>query len=98
MSEVYEIADRYVLAYVALDPIAATDAGIPGHETELTDFSPAAADARAQLDRDTLAALARAPRADDRDRIAADVMTERLQLAGDLHAAAEELRPLRIIG
>ncbi len=98
MSQVYEIADQYVLAYAALDPIAATDAGIAGHEQELTDFSPAGAEARAQLDRDTLASLARAPRDSDRDRIAADVMTERLQLAGELHDAAEELRPLRIIG
>ena len=98
MSQVYEIADQYVLAYAALDPIAATDAGIAGHETELTDYSPAGAEARAQLDRDTLAALASAPRESDRDRIAADVMTERLQLAGELHAADEEVRPLRIIG
>ena len=98
MSQVYEIADQYVLAYAALDPIAATDAGIAGHEHELTDFSPDAAEARAQLDRDTLAALASAPRDSDRDRIAADVMTERLQLAGALHDAGEELRSLRIIG
>ena len=47
MSQVYEIADQYVLAYAALDPIAATDAGIAGHETELTDYSPAGAEARA---------------------------------------------------
>ena len=30
-SVVYEIANQYVLAYAALDPIAATDAGIAGH-------------------------------------------------------------------
>jgi len=98
MSEVYEIADQYVLAYAALDPIAATDAGIAGHDHELTDYSPDASSARDRLDRDTLAALGRAPRADDRDRIAADVMTERLQLAVALHDAGEELRAVRIIG
>jgi uncharacterized protein (DUF885 family) len=98
MSEVYEIADRYVLAYAALDPIEATDAGIAGHEHELTDFSPDAGTARDQLDRDTLAALARAPRTNDRDRIAADLMTERLALAVEMHDAGEELRALRIIG
>ena len=53
-SPVYEIADRYVLAYAALDPIAATDAGIAGHEDELTDFSPDASAARDQLNRETL--------------------------------------------
>jgi uncharacterized protein (DUF885 family) len=98
MSEVYEIADQYVLAYVALDPIAATDAGIAGHDHELTDYSPEGNAARDRLNRDTLAALQRAPRADDRDRIAADVMTERLQLAAALHDADEELRSVRIIG
>ena len=98
MSKVYEIADEYVLAYAALDPIAATDAGIAGHEHELTDYSPAGAEARDRLDRDTLAALERAPRNDDRDRIAADVMSERLQLAIALHDAGEELRAIRIIG
>ena len=54
---VYEIADQYVLAYAALDPIAATDAGIAGHDDELTDFSPEGSEARDRLDRDTLAAL-----------------------------------------
>jgi len=98
MSEVYEIADQYVLAYVALDPIAATDAGIAGHDHELTDYSPEGNAARDRLNRDTLAALERAPRTDDRDRIAADVMTERLQLAAALHDADEELRSVRIIG
>jgi uncharacterized protein (DUF885 family) len=98
MSEVYEIADQYVLAYAALDPIAATDAGIAGHDHELTDFSPAGGEARNQLDRDTLVALRGAERVDDRDRIAADVMSERLEVAMALHDAAEELRALRIIG
>ena len=73
MSEVYEIADRYVLAYAALDPIAATDAGIAGHDHELTDYSPEADAARDRLDRDTLAALdaraaSRRPRPDRRRR------------------------------
>jgi len=98
MSEVYEIADGYVLAYAALDPVAATDAGVAGHDHQLTDYSPEASDEREQLDRTTLAALERANRADDRDRIAADVMTERLRLAVELHDAGEELRALRIIG
>jgi len=97
-SEVYEIADRYVLSYAALDPIEATDAGIAGHEDELTDFSPDASAARNQLDRDTLRELAQAPVRDDRDRIAADVMRERLELSVALHDAGEELRALRIIG
>src|SRR5262249_47732109 len=50
-SRVYEIADRYVDRYAALDPISATGAGVAGHDHELTDFSPAGAAARADLDR-----------------------------------------------
>ena len=98
LSAVYAIADRYVVAYAALDPIEATDAGVAGHEGELTDFSPAASAARDALDRATLRALAAAPIVSDRDRIAADVMRERLELQIALHDAGEELRALRIIG
>ena len=63
MSEVYEIADRYVLAYAALDPIAATDAGIAGHDHELTDFSPDGAATRA-----TGSTATRSPRSRDAPR------------------------------
>ena len=51
MSEVFAIADRYVDAIAALDPISATGAGIAGHDDRLTDYSPAGAAARAQLAR-----------------------------------------------
>ena len=95
---IYEIADRYVEEYAALDPIAATGAGIAGHDHRLTDYSPAGAEARADLARDTLAALAAAPLAGDGDRIAAQVMSERLQLSLDQHDAGERLRDLRVIG
>ncbi|MDZ4828382.1 MAG: DUF885 domain-containing protein [Actinomycetota bacterium] len=97
-SDVYDIADRYVDQIAALDPIAATGAGIAGHDHELTDYSPAGADARAQLARDTLTALAAAPSTGDADRIAAGVMAERLQLAVDQHEAGERLRDVRVIG
>ena len=83
MSEVYDIADRYVRAFAALDPISATDAGIAGHDHELTDYSPAGAAARAELDARHACRRSRRAAADsDDDRIAADVMTERLQLDG----------------
>ena len=83
MSEVYEIADRYVLAYAALDPIAATDAGIAGHDHELTDYSPDAGAARDRLDRDTLAALAaRAAEPTTATASPPSVMTERLAARG----------------
>jgi uncharacterized protein (DUF885 family) len=97
-SPVFAIADRYVEAFAALDPIAATGAGIAGHDDQLTDYSPAGAAARAALARETLQQLAAAPVDEDVDRIAASVMSERLQVTIDQHAAGERLRDLRVIG
>ena len=36
---VFRIADQYVEQFAALDPVEATDYGIAGHESEMTDFS-----------------------------------------------------------
>ncbi|MGH8979076.1 MAG: DUF885 domain-containing protein [Acidimicrobiia bacterium] len=98
MSEVFAIADRYVDAVAAADPIAATGAGIAGHEDRLTDYSPEGWAARAELARDALRALDAAPIDDDRDRIAATVMRERIQVNLDQYDAGERLRDLRVIG
>jgi uncharacterized protein (DUF885 family) len=98
MSEVYSIADRYVDNVAKLDPIAATNAGISGHEHELTDYSPAGTAARAQLARETLQELTTASADTEDDRLAAAVMKERLQVAIDQYDAGERLRDIRIIG
>jgi uncharacterized protein (DUF885 family) len=95
MTPVYELANTYVERWAALDPIQATRQGISGHDTELTDYSPVGAEARAALDRDTLAALAATPVQSDRDRIAQTVMSERLQGRLDEFDAREYLRALR---
>lgn len=94
---VREIADRYVERYAALDPISATFAGLTGHDTEMTDYGPDAADERADHDRAVLDELGRAPAADDRDRVAAEVMVEQLSLGLELHDADEHLRELNNI-
>lgn len=98
VSEVFAIADRYVEDLAALDPIAATGAGIKGYDDRLTDYSPGGADARAALARAALAALDGAPRESDADRIAASVMRERLLVGVEQYDAGERLRDLRIIG
>jgi uncharacterized protein (DUF885 family) len=98
MSEVYEISDRYVERLAALDPCTATGAGIPGHDREMTDFSPAGLAERLQFTRDTIAALDAAPQDDDADRLAAAVMRDHLQREVDFADAQEDLRSLRIIG
>ena len=97
MSRVYELADDYVVRYAALHPNAATSMGVPGHERALTDFSPAGHEARAALERETLAALEAAPIEGDRDRVARDAMAERLRLALELDAADEQYRSLNIL-
>ena len=71
--------------------------GIPGHERELTDFSPDGHEARSQLERDTLAALEAAPVEDDRDRVARDAMTERLRLSLELDAAGQHYRSINVL-
>ncbi len=98
MSEVFDIADRYVDKLGALDPCSATYAGIPGHDHEMTDFSPGAIAQRIDLVRDTLRELAGAANASDDDRLAASVMTERLKLEVEQYDAGERLRDIRIIG
>jgi uncharacterized protein (DUF885 family) len=97
-SEVYDIADRYVEQIAALDPCTATGAGIAGHDHEMTDYSPAAIATRVQLSRDTIGMLEGAPKKTDADRVAAEVMRDRLQRDIDFYEAKEDLRPLRIIG
>ena len=95
---VHEIADRYVDEFARLDPCAATDAGIPGHDHEITDWSPAGATARLELNRRTLAALGRVESVDADERRAVAVMAERLRTEIAFAEADEHLRPLRIIG
>jgi uncharacterized protein (DUF885 family) len=97
-SPVYDLADRYVERFAALDPLAATGEGIAGHDHEMTDFSPDGAAERAELDRSTLRALDATALATDADRIAAEVMRERLELAVTEHEAGERLRDLRVLG
>ena len=46
-SPIFELTDRYVERFAALDPLSATGEGIVGHDHEMTDFSPAGSDERA---------------------------------------------------
>ena len=98
MTKIYEIADDFVERSAVLDPVSATGEGIAGHDHELTDYSPAGSDARAALAHDALSALDAAPVAGDRDRIAAEMMRERLALAVSQHEQGEDLRDLRVLG
>ena len=97
MSQVFDIADRYVERVAEMSPISATYMGVPGHDHEINDFSPEASEAEAQLDRDTLVELESAETEDDRDRIARDAMRDSLRLNLDRHDANEHFRSLSMI-
>lgn len=94
---VFEIADRYVDAYGALDPIGASYAGLPGHDHEMTDLSPEGHERRAELDRRTLAELRDVEVTDDADRRGRAVMLERLGVALEAHEDHEWSRDLNTI-
>jgi uncharacterized protein (DUF885 family) len=97
-SPIYQIADDLVERYAALDPVAATGMGVPGHDAELTDFSPEGTARRDALYRDVLARLAATPAESERDRVAKDAMADVLELRLARSEAGEPLRELSIIG
>ena len=97
MSQIFDIADRYVEKVAEMIPFSATYMGVPGHDHEMNDFSPEAAEAEAERDRATLAELNSTPIEDDRDRIARDAMIDSLSLSLDLHDANEHFRSLSMI-
>jgi uncharacterized protein (DUF885 family) len=94
------IADEYLDASAALDPVSATFAGLPGHDDRMTDYSPAGHAARTDLARRTLAALVGpgAPVAsDDVDVVTVAALAERLEHAIDTAEAGLDLADLNNI-
>ena len=86
------ISDDYVERLAALDPVSATMDGVGGHEHELTDYSPAGAERRAQLARRCVSDLDALHPHTDRDLRARRAMQERLRAALALHDTGEHLR------
>ncbi|HEY8455245.1 MAG TPA: DUF885 domain-containing protein [Actinopolymorphaceae bacterium] len=93
-----DVANRYVDAMAALDPITATYLGIAGYENLLTDYSPEGFAARAELTRDTLTQLATlaSQRGTDQDAVSIDAMQERLGVAIDLYDAGVTTSTLNV--
>ncbi|MBB5937141.1 DUF885 domain-containing protein [Streptomyces zagrosensis] len=91
-----QVADAYVDALVALDPITGTYLGVPESAPLLPDFSPAGQEALAELARATLTRLDAAedrPGADsDVERRCARLLRERLTADLAIHEAQEHLR------
>ncbi|WP_372696833.1 DUF885 domain-containing protein [Arthrobacter sp. JSM 101049] len=85
-SAIDAVADRFFDRLLELAPDFATSLGIPGHETEYSDYSPAGQEAYAAAARETLDALQGLEPVDDVDAITLDAMRERLGLDLELHA------------
>ncbi|MET7857420.1 DUF885 domain-containing protein [Streptomyces sp. NPDC005318] len=91
-----QVADAYVDAFIALDPIAGTYLGVTESSRRLPDFSPAGQEALAELARTTLVKLDAAeqlPGADtDAERRCGRLLRERLTAELAVHEADESLR------
>ena len=92
------IADHYVDRHAILDPVGATLEGIADHDTEMTDYSPDAAEERMELDRSTLRSLAAVTPASEQERVAAEMMGDRLSINVALYELGEHLRDLNVLG
>lgn len=91
------VADAFTDTLIRLNPSFATELGLPGHETEYQDFSPAGIEEFAVAARETLAALDGLEAADDVDAVTLDAMRERLGLQLELHESGWDLAELNNI-
>ncbi|MFJ4262996.1 DUF885 domain-containing protein [Paenarthrobacter nicotinovorans] len=96
-SAIDAVADAYTEKLIELNPSFATTLGLPGHETEYQDYSPAGAAAHAQAARDALESLAALEPADETDAVTLDAMRERLGLDLEIHASGWDAADLNNI-
>ncbi|MFC5910810.1 DUF885 domain-containing protein [Streptacidiphilus monticola] len=93
-----QIADAYVDAVAAHDPLVAAELGVNPHDDRQPDLSPAGFDAEAALARRALAELDAAAPTEDRDELAcARLLRERLTAQLAVHAAGDHFRSLNNI-
>jgi uncharacterized protein (DUF885 family) len=91
------VAERYLDTFASLDPCAATEMGILGHDDEVTDYSPDAVGARVEAARSTLRELDGTSAADEVDHVTIAAMRERLGLQIELHEARLDVGDLNVI-
>jgi uncharacterized protein (DUF885 family) len=89
-TQIDAIAERYLDAEVAHDPIRATYIGLPGHDGELPAHDPDWLAERSALRQATLRELAAAEPVDDNDRVTLAALRDELTVAEDLRALGEE--------
>jgi uncharacterized protein (DUF885 family) len=91
------VADRYLNTFAALDPCAATESGITGHDEDITDYSPDGVAARAEAARSALRELADVSPTDDVDTVTVAAMRERLGVLVEIHDAGLDVGELNVI-
>lgn len=91
------VADEYTETLIRLNPSFATTLGIPGHETQYQDFSPAGIAEFAEAARKALTDLEGLEPQDDVDAVTLDAMQERLGLQLLIHASGWEYADLNNI-
>ena len=94
---IFELSDQYIVQSAALDPVLASFWGIPGHDDEMTDYSPDGWVARRDLQRQTIRSLGQLQPSDRGERIATEVMRERVQAELDLIESGEYHRCLSVL-
>jgi hypothetical protein len=68
-TDVDAVAERYLDAFASLDPCAATEMGIVGHDDDVTDYSPDGVAAKVDAARSALRDLDETTAADDVDHV-----------------------------
>src|ERR1700742_110434 len=91
------VAERYLDTFASLDPSAATEVGIVGHDDDVTDYSPDGVAARADAARSALRELGETTAADEVDHVTIAAMRERLGLQIELHDAHLDVGDLNVI-
>ncbi|MDR2702861.1 MAG: DUF885 domain-containing protein [Cellulomonadaceae bacterium] len=80
-----------------MNPFFATSMGVPGHDHEVPDYSPAGNAKFHELDRELLDKLDEIDVTDEIDRVTLAAIRERLGLEGELYDAGEHLASLNVI-
>ena len=91
------VAERYLDSFAALDPCAATELGITGHDDDITDYSPDGVAARAEAARSALRELDGVGPDDDVDTVTIAAMRDRLGVLVELHDAGLDVGDLNVI-
>lgn len=98
MRTIDDIAERYMADLVANSPIRATGLGVRGSDDAYDDFTPEGFAARAQMDRSALSQAQAVEPENERQRVAIDVMSERLSSAVERYDAGDVTSGICVLG